>query len=72
MSNPIDIPLNEQEEAHLRLILQSYEMEINLAKQRRSERLAPILRVKGIPLNANIAIDGSTSPCKFSYQNATE
>lgn len=57
------VPLSDQEEAHLALVLELYTMELKRldemraeAEKRRSERLGPLTRGKGIPEGTRIDV----------------
>jgi hypothetical protein len=72
----IRIPLDEQQEAHLALILDLSKVELGHvlklkqeAEQRQADRLAPLTKSLGIPDGAQVNVErGEHGPCFLVYE----
>lgn len=72
----VRIPLSEQEEAHLALILDLHKADVaqidrlrQEADQRQTTRIGPLTRAKNIPEATFVSVEGRTAdtPCFLTY-----
>lgn len=66
----VSIPLSEQEEAHVALIMQLHDAQVQQAMRVQQERLGPLYRSHNIPPGTNVDITAQVNglPAMLSFE----